>query len=187
MVVKIGVAAHSVVLGEKHAESAREAVKALAECLKATGLFDKAFLLVGGYWGLMRVVVDEALRLGLRVAIIPPVDKDEEKLYPESALVIRTGLSDRARSVALVRSSHVLVLLGGAAGTLLEAIAAYAEGVPVFALAETGLPTDKLRLFSPYVDDRRTAKVLVYEEPRSLALSVCEHLGETVREAAGAW
>jgi hypothetical protein len=62
-------------------------------------------LIVGGYWGLMKYVVDKALDLGFTVVILPPVER-EHVGFPERA-VVRTGLTFRARSVSLVRTSDV--------------------------------------------------------------------------------
>jgi hypothetical protein len=67
---------------------------------------DGVKLVVGGYWGLMRYVVNKALDLGFTVIILPPVER-EHVVFPERAIVVRTGLTFRARSVSLVRTSDV--------------------------------------------------------------------------------
>lgn len=129
-------------------------------------------LFLGGYWGLMKTVVDEALRNDLKVVLILPVEKE---VCPYKAICIRTGLGFKARSITLVRSVDVLVVLGGASGTLLELVAAYAMGIPVIVLTGTGYPTDQIPLtYGEYLDHRRTAKIYYYEDPISVARKACE-------------
>ena len=107
----VAVAAHSGPPGPDHESRIREFARLLASrCGGST------VLLVGGYWGFMRVLVDEALALGMRVVLFPPVEREDVE-FPEGAVVLRLGLSYRMRSVAMVRSSDALVVLGGASGT----------------------------------------------------------------------
>lgn len=131
-------------------------------------------LFLGGYWGLMKVVVDEALRNNIKVVLILPIGKE---ICPPEAICVRTGLEFKARSIALVRSVDVLVVLGGASGTLLELVAAYAMGIPVVVLTSTGYPTDKIPLtYGEYLDHRKTTKIYYYEDPISVARRTCELL-----------
>ncbi|MCC6059105.1 MAG: hypothetical protein LM563_02545 [Thermofilum sp.] len=134
-------------------------------------------LALGGYWGLMRVVVDEALRQGMCVLLFPPVEREDFD-YPEGALVVRTGASYRVRSIFLCRSSDVLVCLGGEAGTMQEVFTAYLEGVPVLMLAGTGQASDALERLAPCLDSRCTSEVTVVRDPRELARKACELLSE---------
>ncbi|RLE59808.1 MAG: LOG family protein [Thermoprotei archaeon] len=135
----------------------------------------KTVIAVGGYWGLMKHVVDLALSEGIKVLIFPPVEK-EDYYFPEEAIVVRTGLGYRLRSVALVKTSNILVALGGEAGTIQEIVTAYTEGKPILVLDETGLSTDKLKTLAPYIDARKTAKVEYIRDPETLALRACEFL-----------
>jgi uncharacterized protein (TIGR00725 family) len=171
-VLQVGVAAYS---GEPTSEleaACRRFIEGLAR-----GCGGRVVMVVGGYWGLMRCVVDEALSRGVRVVILPPLER-EDYGYPEQAIVVRSGCSFRCRSIILVRSSDVLVALGGAVGTLIEVLAAYAEGKPVYVLAGTGLDTDRYRsTISPYVDSRRLARVEYMEDAGQLAERVCSMAG----------
>jgi len=133
-------------------------------------------LVVGGYWGLMRYVVDRALDLGFTVVILPPVER-EHVVFPERAIVIRTGLTFRARSVSLARTSDVLVVLGGGAGSLQELVTAHAEGKPVYVLTNTGYPTDVVETWPEYLDDRMLAPLKKVRDPVELARLVCDELG----------
>ncbi|WP_460024099.1 SLOG cluster 4 domain-containing protein [Infirmifilum sp. SLHALR2] len=135
------------------------------------------FIALGGYWGLMRVVADEALASGLGVIIFPPLEREAEH-FPDAAIVVRTGMGFRLRSVVLARTADILVALGGEAGTMQEVFTAYLEGKPVLVLGGTGLSTDKLSAFAPYVDSRALATVKIIEDPVALAEEACRVLAE---------
>ena len=132
-------------------------------------------LALGGYWGLMRRVVDFAIRRGLLVLVFPPVEAENLE-FPDSVVVVKTGLSYRLRSVALVKTSDVLVALGGEAGTIQEVVTAYTEKKPVLVLAGTGLSTDRLEMLGEYVDARKTSRLEFYTDPSALARRACELL-----------
>lgn len=154
-------------------------VKASEEFINALCRYcnvDEVVLVIGGYWGLMKVIVDYALRYGLKIIVIPPLEMEGVN-YPEEVLVIRSGTSFRLRSVILVRTCDVLVSLGGAGGTIQEIMTAYDEGKPVFILNNTGLPTDNIKVLTPYVDHRKSAKILFIDSADELARVVCRELG----------
>jgi hypothetical protein len=163
----VGIAALGTEAPAGLADKARRLVGLLAERC-GTGLV----VAVGGYWGLMRIVVDEALGRGLGVLIFPPLEREDES-FPEGAIVVRTGMGFRGRSVVLVRTADVLVAVGGEAGTIMEIVTAYLEGKPVFVLGGTGLSSDKMRVYEPYVDSRRLAELRFYESVEELADKVC--------------
>ena len=165
----VGIAAYSGSPSETLIEGAREFIARLAERADR----DKIALVLGGYWGLMKYVVDEALDIGFKVIIMPP-ESMEDIYFPEDAIVIKTGTSFRVRSVFLVRTSDVLVALGGASGSIQEVVTAYTEGKNIFVLGGSGMPTDRLSSFSPYVDDRRTSKITIVNNPRELADKVID-------------
>ncbi|MEZ0346725.1 MAG: LOG family protein [Infirmifilum sp.] len=133
---------------------------------------EEVFLALGGYWGLMKRVVDEAIAAGFRVVLFPPLERESE-IFPDQALVVKTGMGYRLRSVIFVRTVDVLVALGGEAGTIQEVITAYLEGKPVLVLGETGFASDKLKIFAPYVDSRKTVGVKIVSEPKKLAVEAC--------------
>ncbi|MGC9105091.1 MAG: LOG family protein [Thermoprotei archaeon] len=173
--MQVGIAAHGVNPSVEVEEKAKEFVRALAECRK------DVTLVLGGYWGLMKVVVDEALRLGFRVVLTLPIEREDVEL-PEGVIRINTGCEFRCRSVMLVRSSDVLVSLGGGSGTAIEMLMAYAMGVPVFSLVNTGMPTDELaKAYPKYYDERGIVEVRYFTDPRELARAVCEHKGGRVK------
>lgn len=167
----VAVAAHSEPPSPKHESVIRGFVKSLLEYCG-----EKPVLLVGGYWGFMRVLVDEAVNSGLTVILFPPVEKEEVE-FPENAVVLRTGLSFRLRSVAMVRSSDAVVVLGGSSGTLQELVTAYTEGKPVFMLL-SGLATDRAASLAPYLDGRKLSEIRVYHEVGDLAKDLCRYIAD---------
>lgn len=167
----IGVAAHSGDYGENLEKASRKFVALLAEKCS-----DNVALVLGGYWGLMKVVVDEALSRGITVIILPPLEKEHVN-FPEKAIVIRSGSSYRARSVILVRSSDVVVALGGGAGVIQEVVTAYTESKTVF-LLKSGMDSDKLESLAPYLDYRKLSPILVYSDPEALVNDLCLYLSE---------
>ncbi|MCS7108595.1 MAG: LOG family protein [Sulfolobales archaeon] len=167
----VGIAAYSGEPSPKLMEDAKHFIHMFARCCGN----ERVALVVGGYWGLMKVLVDEGLRLGLPVVIIPPIELENIK-YPEGAVVIKSGTSYRMRSIILVRTCDVLVALGGAGGTFQEIVSAYDEGRPIFVLGGRGLPTDKVKQLAPYIDDRRTSKIFYTEAVDELVKEVCREL-----------
>ncbi len=170
----IGIAAYSGPPPDHLKAAAEEFLHNLALCRSV----DDIVIVTGGYWGLMKYIVDHALSIGFKVIIIPPLEMEDIR-FPLNALVIRTGTSFRVRSVFLVRTSEVLVALGGAAGTMQEIVTAYTEGIPIFVLGMTGLPTDKFYSLSPYLDDRKRSEIKFFNDPKSLTQAVCKYLEET--------
>lgn len=164
----VGIAAYS---GEAPVElvfRVKEFIDELTKCLKP----EETAVVVGGYWGLMKFVVDECLGRGFKIIIVPPIELENIR-FPKDAIVVKSGTSYRLRSVILVRTSDVLVALGGGGGTIQEVVTAYDEGKPIFVLGNTGMPTDNIRMLAPFLDDRRTSKIEFLLDPRELARAVC--------------
>lgn len=168
----VGIAAYSGTPPEALVEGAREFIDRLSEGIEV----GRTALVVGGYWGLMKYVVDEGLAVGFTVIIFPPESMEDIK-FPDEAVVVKTGTSFRVRSVFLVRTSDVLVALGGASGSIQEIVTAYTEGKDVFVLGGSGMPTDKVSMLSPYIDNRKTSRITIINNPRELAEAVIKSLG----------
>lgn len=132
-------------------------------------------MVVGGYWGLMKEVVDSALGTGVKALILPPLEQEHVD-FPEGALVVRTGTSYRVRSIFLVRTSDVFVVLGGGAGCLQELVTAYTEGKPTYVLVRTGMPTDVVEALPEYLDQRKLAPIRKYSSEDVLLRDLCEYL-----------
>ena len=60
-----------------------------------------------------------------------------------------------------------MVILGGGAGTIIEAFLAYIYARPLIILTGTGYPSDRLREFceDDYLDHRRIVKAWFTEDP----------------------
>ncbi len=168
--VQVAVAAYSGAPSARRAREARRFVETLA------GLCSGAVLFLGGYRGLMRVVVDEALRHGLRVVLVIPREYEGEE-FPGDVVVVRTGLGFRERSSILVRSGDVLASLGGGVGTFFEDLLACSIGVPVveLRLGEDGLLTERASGCMPggVVDERLGCRITYVSSGEELARESC--------------
>jgi len=131
--VQIGIAAYGSKPSLELEMLARNFIRTLSKRVK------DATLILGGDWGLMGVVVDEALRQGLNVVLVLPEDREPTH---KGVVKVKTGLSPNGRSTILVKSSDLLVVLGGGAGTIMESLMAYREGKPVIAIVGYGADSD---------------------------------------------
>lgn len=161
--INVGVAAHS-------EGSNRELAKKFVNKLP-----NETRIILGGYWGLMRDVANAAAERGIQVIFILPTNPKEMPPRNKYFIPIDTGLDFKARSTILVRTSDVLVTLGGEIGTMIELFMAYSYSKPVVILRNTGLSTDKLeKVFSNSFDSRLTAPVIYVDTPEELAEKALE-------------
>lgn len=161
--INIGVAAHS---EGSNKEIAKRFVKRLS---------DDTRIILGGYWGLMRDVADMAAERGIQVVFVLPTNPKEMPPRNKFFIPIDTGLDFKARSTILVRTSDILVTLGGEVGTIIELFMAYSYGKPVIILRNTGMSTDKLeKVFNVGFDNRLTAPILYVDTPEELAEKAVE-------------
>ncbi|MEM0373518.1 MAG: LOG family protein [Sulfolobaceae archaeon] len=176
--MQIGIAAHSGEVPEELKNKARRFVDKISECKNVR-------LLLGGYWGLMKIIVDEALRKGLPIILFIPIEREDVEI-PDDVIKVYTGCEFRCRSVILVRSSDILVSLGGGVGTEIELFMAYAMGKPIYSLIDTGLPTDNLRIsFPEYFDDRKVVKVKYFADEVEMAKVICSEHAKGVKTDFG--
>jgi uncharacterized protein (TIGR00725 family) len=149
----LGIAAYSGVPTDKLREN--------ADCLVniVSPLKDKIYLVLGGYWGLMKYVADKALENGLKIIFTLPSDPPIEPPNNGNTVIIRSDLGFVARSTLLARTRDILVALGGGIGSIIEIAMAYDYGKPVI-VVESGMDTDKLPgLLGRYLDYRRKAEL----------------------------
>lgn len=165
--MQIAIAAHSGDYNEEMKVKVKEFLEEVkTECKNPV-------LLLGGYWGLMREVVDQACSLGIRVILLLPIE-NEDVNPPDNVIKIKTGMEYRARSISLIRSSDAVVALGGGVGTEIEILMGYGMGKPVFVLSNTGFSTDNLvKAFPDYFDHREVVKVNYINDPKELANALC--------------
>jgi uncharacterized protein (TIGR00725 family) len=132
-------------------ETAYEAAYRVGKALAKRG----AILIDGGLGGVMEAACKGATEAGgLAVGIIPSEDAAQANRY--CGVVIPSGFGF-ARNFLVVNSADAIIIVGGGAGTLTEAAAAYGKGKPLFAVKGTGGVADAWA--GKYFDDRKTLKV----------------------------
>ncbi|MCL4339920.1 MAG: TIGR00725 family protein [Thaumarchaeota archaeon] len=131
---------------------------------------DQAVLLTGGTSGLMTLasrIFSEAG--GITVGFVPVehemMNENSSERNSFNVIEIRTGLTYQQRSVPLVRSSDSFVVLGGRAGTIIEAYMAYLNLIPTVILKGTGLDSDLLLKEHEYLDGRKLNRFSITEDP----------------------
>lgn len=120
-----------------------------------------AILLTGGTNGVMEFASKGAKEAnGLVVGILPGDTMDRANEYID--IPINTGLSFDYRSLILVHSSDVLIMVGGGNGTLGELSAAYLNLKPVVILEPSGGWANRVRNMAyeeAYLDERKSTKL----------------------------
>jgi uncharacterized protein (TIGR00725 family) len=121
-----------------------------------------AVLVTGGLGGVMEAASKGAkARGGLVVGIIPQNEKRYANAYCD--VVISTGLG-YSRNFVTAYSGDAVIVVGGGAGTAIEARVAYLKGKPIIAIKGNGGTADKIG--GHYLDDRREVKVMAEEGPK---------------------
>ena len=121
-----------------------------------------AVLLTGGLGGVMEAASRGAKDSGgLVVGIIPQDDKRAANDFCD--VVIATGLGF-ARDFLTAYSADAIIIVGGGAGTMIEAAAAYQKKIPIVALKGTGGAAD--RYADTYLDDRKAERILGESTPQ---------------------
>jgi hypothetical protein len=87
--------------------------------------------------------------------------------------VVATGLG-KARNFIIAYSGDAMVVVGGGAGTLTEAAAAYEVAKPIIAVKGTGGVADEWA--GRYFDDRRTRMILGGSSPEDAVKKVMREL-----------
>ncbi len=130
-----------------------------------------AVTITGGLGGVMEAAGRGAKeRGGMVVGIIP----HEEMSYanPYCDIIIPTGIGF-ARNFITAYSADAAIVVGGGAGTFIEACVAYQKGKPIVAVTGTGGTADKIA--DTYLDDRRTVKVFSASNPKEAVDQAIDH------------
>ena len=136
---------------------AREAAYRVGKAIAKEG----GTVVCGGLGGVMEAASKGAIEAGGHaLGIIPSSDSSEANRYCDC--VVSTGMG-RSRNFLVAYSGDAMVVVGGGAGTLTEAAAAYQAGKPVVAVKGTGGVADEWA--GRYFDERRTSKVLQGRSP----------------------
>ena len=99
---------------------------------------------------------------GLVIGIIPQDNKADANTYCD--VVIATGIG-LARDFITAYSADAVIIVGGGAGTLIEAAAAYQKKIPIIALRGSGGVADHLA--DNYLDDRAIERIIGESSPEA--------------------
>ena len=176
--IQIGIIAASDIVSPEAVERAKRLAKALVK-------YNNVLVIVGGEKGLLGVFTQEYERLGGLIVKILPLELEEE--YCKSStntIYIKTGVTYQLRSYFITRSSDVVICLGGGVGSLIEIMFAYACGIPIVVLKNTGYPTDRLEDFciDGYIDHRKIVKLYFTENPEEAAKLAVELGSQRLRK-----
>lgn len=125
------------VIGEQHCN---DELAALARAVGAAVARRGGVLVCGGMGGVMEAAAQGAREAGgLTVGILPGHAREDANPFIDIPIV--TNLSE-ARNIVVVRSSEVIIAVGGSYGTLSEIAFALKLGVPVVGLRTWRLARD---------------------------------------------
>jgi len=157
-------------------EVAREAAYRVGVAIAKEG----ATVVCGGLGGVMEAASKGARDAGGHsVGIVPSADSVQANQFCE--FVVATGLG-KSRNFIVAYSGDAMVVVGGGAGTLIEAAAAYQVGKPIVTVKGTGGVSDEWA--GKYFDDRRTRLILGGSSPEDAVKRVMRELTRHSKGAA---
>jgi uncharacterized protein (TIGR00725 family) len=160
----------------------------LAERLGAAIAKRDCILITGATTGLPDLVSRSAQKNGgLVVGISPAANREEHANrygLPEDCteVIIYTGFGLKGRNVVNVRSSDIVVIFGGATGTLNEFTIAYDEGKVIGILEGSGGIADHIRELLGFFN-KKTAAVLLFDEDPDNLMDKCLEALKSHRKA----
>jgi len=95
---------------------------------------------------------------GFVIGIIPQDEKSAANPYCDAVIATGIGL---ARDFLTAYSADAVIIVGGGAGTMIEAAAAYQKRLPIIAVKGSGGTADKL--VDNYLDERKIE--IIHGEP----------------------
>ena len=165
-------------------ESEKARLKQLAERLGAALAQRDCFLITGATTGLPDLVA-KAFRKhgGFALGVSPATDRKEHaeryKLPDDGAdVIVYTGFGYKGRNVINVRSSDIVIIFGGAIGTLNEFTIAYDEGKIIGVVEGSEGVADHIKEIIDFCKKPTRGVVLYDEDPEKLVQRCLEALGE---------
>jgi uncharacterized protein (TIGR00725 family) len=150
----------------------------LADQLGAAIAARGCICLTGATTGVPDMVARAAARHGaLTVGISPAASRQEHvERYglPDdgAGIIIYTGFGLKGRNVVNIRSSDIVIIMGGATGTLNEFTIAYDEGKVIGVLQGSGGIADHIREVLGFCQKQTLARVVFSGDPAAL-LDAC--------------
>jgi hypothetical protein len=121
-----------------------------------------AVVVTGGLGGVMEAACRGAKENhGITVGIIPQDEMHYANRYCD--VVIATGMG-WARDFVTTYSADAVIVVGGGAGALIEACAAYLKAKPIIAVEGSGGVADQVK--ETFLDERRSVRILSETDPR---------------------
>ena len=163
-------------------ESEKTRVKQLAEVLGSSLAQHGCVLVTGATTGLPALVA-KAFRTcgGFALGISPAQDRREHleryRLPEDGAdVIVYTGFGYKGRNVLNVRSADVVVVIGGATGTLNEFTIAYDEGKIIGILEGSGGVADHIKEIIQFCQKPTQGLVVFDKDPEKLVERCLEAL-----------
>ena len=150
----------------------------LAEQLGAAIAARRCICLTGATTGLPDMVARAAARQGaLTIGISPAASRREHVeryALPDdgAGILIYTGFGLKGRNVVNIRSSDIVIIMGGATGTLNEFTIAYDEGKVIGVLQGSGGVADHIQDVLGFCQKQTLARVVFSSDPGAL-LDAC--------------
>jgi len=156
--------------------SASDAVRlqSLADELGAVLANADCILVSGATTGLPHLVARSFRKHGGFALGVSPAENRAEHIHrfglPDDGadVIVYTGFGYKGRNVVNVRSSDIILIFGGATGTLNEFTIAYDEGKIIGVLEGSGGVADHLRKIIEFCNKPTAGAVIFDGEPRSL-------------------
>jgi len=164
-------------------EAAAIRLKALAESLGAALAKAECILVTGATTGLPDLVAQAFRKNGGFALGVSPAENRRDHLarygLPEGGadVIIYTGFGYKGRNVINVRSSDIVLIVGGATGTLNEFTIAYDEGKIIGVLEGSGGVADHMREIIQFCNKPAVGSVLFDRDPVSLVRRCVEVFG----------
>jgi len=165
-------------------ESEKARLTQLAERLGAALAQRGCILVTGATTGLPDMVAKAFRRYGGFALGISPAQDRKEHLerygLPDDGadVIVYTGFGYKGRNVINVRSADIVIIFGGATGTLNEFTIAYDEGKTIGIVEESGGIADHVKEIIDFCKKPTRARVVFDKDPEKLVKTCLEILGD---------